>query len=87
METKTAKGTMRDFFDKRTDKERLWDWLKNQPYAKTSDILRWGADNYSNRAERNARELFKEGKLKRMPAEQKILYFGKIKEEVWIITP
>uniref|UniRef100_A0A6M3L9L4 Uncharacterized protein n=1 Tax=viral metagenome TaxID=1070528 RepID=A0A6M3L9L4_9ZZZZ len=66
-----------------TDKERLWEWLKTKEFVKTSEILFWGCNNYSNRADRNARLLAQEGKLERLSKDEKILRFGNIGEEVY----
>lgn len=52
---------------------------------KTSDVIKWGIENHSNRAERNARELANEGKIFRMSKDNKEFMFGKIREEVWVV--
>jgi hypothetical protein len=72
-----------DLFNKQSVKDRLYLWLKARKYAKTSDILRWGVENYSNRSDREARKLCEEKKIRRMPDDKKIRYFGLIKEDVW----
>ena len=76
---------MVDLFLKKSAKDCLYDFIKTRKYVKTSDILKWGVENYSNRADRNARLLASEGKIKRMDDQKKIMYFGNTKEEAWEI--
>ena len=62
----------------KTGKERLKDWILYQTwngkkYIRTSDIARYGAENYSNRAMRDARTLATEGVLRRVPRDEAIL--------------
>lgn len=38
-------------------KQELKTWLKGKQYIKTSEILSWGLENFSNRALRNAQDL------------------------------
>lgn len=75
---------MPDLFDKRTDKEKLLDFMRDKKWAKTSEILAWGLQNYSNRADRNARQLAQDGHLRRMSDDEKLFRFGKIAEDIWI---
>lgn len=75
---------MTDFFDKRTDSDKLLDFMRVKKWAKTSDIIAWGLANYSNRADRNARQLAQDGYLARMPDADKVFRFGNIKEDVWV---
>ena len=74
---------MLDLFDKTTSKNLLYGWLKKRGHAKTSEIIQWGCRNFSNRADRNARQLAEEGLIKRMDKEKKIRYYGNIGEDVW----
>ena len=78
---------MTDLFDKRSAKEKLWDWILSQRYVKTSDVIRWGTENFSNRALRNAQALAQEypDKIKRMDDVDKVMRFGNIKEDVWVV--
>ena len=72
------------FAPKLTAKDRLYEWMKSQKrYIKTSEIIRYGVENYSNRADRNARQLAQEGKIKRIDDQLKRMIFNKIKEDVW----
>lgn len=75
---------MTDLFDKRTSKQQLADFIKEKHIVKTSDVIRWGVKNYSNRADRNARLLAAEGMIERMSDQDKNFYFPGIKEDVWI---
>lgn len=77
---------MTDLFDNRTAKEKLLDFMREKKWAKTSEILAWGLANYSNRADRNARQLAQDGCLRRMSGDEKIFRFGKIAEDVWVYT-
>ena len=55
-------------------------------YIKTSEIAKWGVDNYSNRAMRNARELAFEDVLKRVPKDEAVLLgLTNGRESVWEI--
>ena len=77
---------MTDLFDKRSDKDRLYDFIKSRSPVKTSDVIAWGGRNHSNRAERNARLLATEGKIQRMDSCKKMRYFGSIGQDVWEVV-
>lgn len=72
----------------KSKKSLLYDWIKARGgYAKTSDIIyEWGRQNYTTRADRYARDLAAEGKLKRMPEQRKIRIYGNIREEAWEVV-
>ena len=75
-----------DLFTHKSAKDRLLEWMRQKKYIKTSEICQWGVDNYSpDRASRNARQLASEGKIRRMPKQKKIFYFGNIKEDIYEI--
>lgn len=74
---------MTDLFDKRTAKDKLLAWLRGRNWAKTSDVLKWGTENHSNRALRNAQQLCADGLITRIGEADKIRIFGPIKEDVW----
>lgn len=78
---------MKDLFEKRSDKDRLWDWMLEQKYIKTSMVIKWGVYNFSNRALRNSRELANEHKdiIRKLEFEEKERLFGRIKEDVWAV--
>lgn len=67
-------------------KEQLYLFIREKVYCRTSDVIRWGSDNFSNRADRDARLLAAEGKIRRMTPEEKVFRgFGKSKEDVWTL--
>jgi hypothetical protein len=73
-----------DFFAvKLSKKEELFNFIRDKLWCKTSDIIAWGSKNYYNRAERTARDLASEGKIRRMSEEHKTFRFKNIKEDVW----
>lgn len=71
---------MTDLF---TAKSRLKDFLKKRRYWKTSDIIRWGSENFSNRANRDKQQLVEEGFLRRLSDEEIHRGFGVVKESVY----
>ena len=66
-----------------SDKDRLKEWLRGRPYVKTSDVIRFGSENFSNRANRNKQELVQDGVLRRLPDDECILKFGVLTEDVY----
>lgn len=71
---------------KNSSKDALLAEIRRVGVMKTSDVLRWGIENFSNRAERNMRQLAKEGKVQRLEREDKVARFGDIKQDVWELT-
>jgi len=72
----------------KSKKQLLYDYIKQKGYAKTSEIIYdWGRQNFTTRADRYARDLAAEGKIRRMPEQKKIRLFGNIHEEVWELFP
>jgi len=68
----------------KSKKQLLYEWIKQRTYAKTSDIIyEWGKNNFTTRADRYARDLAQEGKIKRMDKAKKIRMFGNCREEIW----
>jgi hypothetical protein len=62
-----------------TDKDKLLrHFYEHSPdYAfKTSTVIKWGVDNYSNRAPRNARQLAEEGYFERITDPDKKANYG-----------
>lgn len=76
---------MNDFFDKRSAKDKLYDWMKSRQWTRTSEVIKWGSQNFSNRAERDARILAQDGKIRRMSDDEKKRIIGFSKEDVWVI--
>ena len=69
-----------------SSKDKLYEFIKRKQYVRTSEIIRFGVDNFSNRADRNARQLAKEGKIRRMNPDKQKHLFGELKEKVWVIV-
>ena len=81
METMTA-----DFFTKsKSKKEQLYEWIKLRKEVRTSEIQKWGSENYCNRSMRNARQLATEGLIERIPKVEKDFRFHDCHEEIWRI--
>ena len=72
-----------DLFATKSKKEQLLDYIKSIHYARTSEIIRWGSAHFDNRADRNARQLAVEGRIKRVSDEEKIFRFQDTKEDIW----
>jgi len=64
-------------------KDALFREITQRKVMKTSDVIRWGVANFSNRAERNMRQLAREGRVRRMAEAEKRKHYGKTKEDVW----
>lgn len=77
---------MTDLFVKKTDKERLLEWMQERPYFRTSDVALWGVKNYSVRAVRNAQELCEAGFITRMTEEETTAIYGKIGQSAWRVN-
>ena len=74
---------MQDLFaSPKSKKDQLLDYIKSIHYARTSQIIAWGVRNYCNRADRNARQLATEGRIKRISDEEKVFRFN-TKEDIW----
>lgn len=77
-----------DLFDKRTAKEKLLDFIREKRIVFTHQVIEWGLNNKSNRADRNARQLAKEGFIRRMDeARKKFLFPYGVREDVWELIP
>ena len=75
---------MDDLFDKRSVKSKLVDFMKAKQYIRTSEVIRWGYEHYSNTAERTARKLAQKGLIRRLNDLEKFQRFGyNLKEDVW----
>ena len=72
---------MNDLFDRRTSKDKLWDWMKEKKQFSSVDLSKYDAFNYTLRSGRTARE-FCEGtnpRLLRISTQDKI-FRGLIKD-------
>jgi hypothetical protein len=76
-----------ELMEKLTAKQRLIEWLSTKQYVRTSEIMRWGSNGgYSNRADRNCRELRQEGFLRRLDHEETKRIFGETKEQAYEVV-
>lgn len=76
---------MTDFFDKRSAKTRLYEWLKVEKHALSHEIIAWGQRHNCNWPMRRLHELTTEGKVRRMPDEKRINFYGNGREQAWEI--
>ena len=77
---------MQDLFTKPlSKKDQLYIWIKSKGRCRTSDIIRWGLDNFHIRSDRDARDLADEGKIWRMNKFIKTAAYPKTKEDVWSV--
>ena len=67
-------------------KQQLLDWIQENRYVKTHEVIAWGVAHYTNGAERYARQLAQEGKLRRLNDAEKVVLYGRLKEDVWEAT-
>ena len=66
-------------------KHLLLAWIRERRWARTSDVIQWGCENYSNRSDRDARDLCRLGFIRRATEEEKNRMFSKpMHEEVWL---
>lgn len=66
-----------------TKKDRVLQTIRARGRMKTSDVIKFGSQIFSNRAERDARQLVQDGLLWRMREDLKVKYYGNIKEDVF----
>ena len=71
------------FLETKSKKDQLLDYIKSIHYARKSQIIAWGCRNFCNRADRNARQLATEGRIKRINNEEKNFRFAKTAEDIW----
>jgi len=67
-------------------KDKLLEEFQTRGEMKTSDVIQWGIRNYANTAQRKARILANEGKIKRMNKAKKLMKYGRIKEKIWVVV-
>ena len=53
-------------------KDRLALYLKGKEFFRTSDVIRWGSDNYCNRSDRYKREYISSGLARELTDEEKV---------------
>lgn len=64
-------------------KQQLLEWIQENEVVTTHEVIAWGLAHYTNGAERYARKLAQEGRLRRLFDSEKFMRFGKIKEDAW----
>jgi len=64
-------------------KQKLLEFIKARHHVKTSEVIRWGLDNYHTRADRDARDLASEGRIRRMNPEVQERLYKYLREDVW----
>lgn len=77
---------MTDLFTSHLSKrDRLKLWLKEKGFAKTSEVIKWGSANFSNRAERDARDMAAENDpcIQRLNDTEKAFRGYTGKEDIW----
>ena len=69
----------------KSKRQMLLDWFRKskKKYIRTSDVIKWGIENYSNRSERDARSLREEGHIVRLSKEEKLAARLKTKEDLY----
>ena len=71
-------------------KEQIYNFIKRQGRARTSEVIVFGSKIFSNRAEKDARDLANPKytnppKIGRLKEDLKIKYYGNTKEDIWTI--
>ena len=67
----------------KTKKEQMLDFIKEKHYVRTSETIKFASSIYSNRGDRDCRQLAEEGHIERLSKQDKIRMFGVTKEEIW----
>lgn len=76
------------FAQSKPKKQQLLEWLQKQGRATTSDIMRWGLENFHTRADRDCRELAEENLIWRMSEDAKLRSrWAKSKQQIWSTIP
>lgn len=77
---------MTDLFTSHLSKrDQLKIWLEEKGFAKTSEVVAWGLNNYHIRAERDCRDFANEGLIRRLTDQEKAFRgYGKSVEDVWM---
>ncbi len=71
------------FLKKEPARIRLYNWLRKRNHALSHEIIEWGTRNHCNWAMRRLNELKKEGKIREMPKNKRISYYGNTREQAW----
>ena len=77
---------MNDLFLKpKSKKEQVYDFIRERKWARTSDVIRFASSIFSNRGDRDARQLCEEKRIFRMRENLKRLRFSDTKEDIYTI--
>ena len=71
---------------KTSKKSLLLSWIRSKGRARTHEVIEWGLQNFTTGADRYARKLAQEGKLRRMNDQEKSAVYGRTKEDVWEVV-
>lgn len=74
---------MTDLFAPKSKKEQVLEFIKAKHYARTSEIIKFGSSIFYNRADRSARDLATEGRIKRISEEEKNFRFQASREDIY----
>ena len=74
----------------KSKKEQVYDFIKQKGRARTSEVIAFGSTIFSNRAEKDARDLANPKYtnpplIGRLRPDLKIRYYGNICEDVWTV--
>jgi hypothetical protein len=73
-----------DLYSKsKSKKQQLLEYIKARKEVKTHEVIAWGLDNRHIRADRDCRDLAREGKICRLSKEEKDFRYWHCKEDVW----
>ena len=64
-------------------KEQILNFIRVRHYCRTSDVIKFGLSIYTTRGDRYARDLAREGRIRRMDEWNKKMLFKDIREEIW----
>lgn len=73
--------------NKITKKEQVFLFIKEKGFAKTSDVIRFGLQIFSNRAARDMFQLAADGRIEHLTKEEKVFRRFNGKEHVWRVKP
>ena len=76
---------VKDFFQTKSKKQLLYEFIQARREVKTHEVIQWGLNNMHIRADRDCRDLATEGKIERIPKEEKDFRFHNCREDVWRI--
>jgi hypothetical protein len=69
----------------KTQKERVYDFIRDRGRVPTHELNRFGLDNFINSVQSRARELKAEGKIWRVNDRIKLCIAPQSKEDIWSI--